>query len=258
MKLSKHLGAWFLALALCLALPLPALAHFLWLSPSDFIPKEGNRIKIYVCLGHRFPLQDFFETSRVTGLELYGPQGKAVKVPALNEFMFQTEALSQPGVYLAATEKKPGFFTTLDKGFARKPKPGLKGVKKCSQFLYIMKSIVVVGQGGQGDVSRRIGQPLELVPLDNPAQLKPGDFMRIQVLLKGKPLRGAFVYATYAGFSDLGAFAYTNQANRDGIFTLRILRPGTWLVHVKHEQDYPDPKECDLLQYNSSLTFLIK
>lgn len=258
MKMTKRLGVWLMATVFCLALPLPALAHFLWLSPSEFMPKQGNHLKMYVCLGHRFPLEDFFNTNRVTGLELYGPQGKAVKVPVLNDFMFQTEALSQPGVYLAATEKKPGFFTTLTKGFARKPKPGLEGIKKCSQFLYIMKTVVVVGQGGQGDVSRRLGQSLELVPLDNPAQLKPGDFMRIQVLLKGKPLRGAFVYATYAGFSDSGAFAYTNQADRDGIFTLRVLHPGIWLVYVKHEEPYPDPKMCDLLQYNSSLTFVVK
>jgi len=256
-KFLKHVWAMIFVSAICLTLSTPALAHFIWLSPSDYTPHEGARIKFFVGLGHRFPIEDFFKTDRVTGVKLYDPQGKAVMVPALNDFMFQTEPLTQPGVYLAVTEKKPGFFTKLEKGFARAPKPGLKGVKKCSQFLYIMKTVAVVGEGQLGDISRKTGQALELIPLDNPGKLRPGDFMRIQVLLEGKPARGIFVYATYAGFSELGAFAYTNQADKNGVFTLRILQPGTWLVHVKHEQPYPNPRECDVLQFNSNLTFVV-
>lgn len=237
----------------------PALAHFGWLSPTSYTPAEGKNIKVLVGWGHHFPVEDFAKTDQVEGMTWYDPQGKKVTLPAVNDFMFQTEALKQPGVYIAAAQKKAGFFTRLEKGFRRGPKTGLKGVKQCSRSHNFMKSIVVVGSGDQGDVSRAVGQELELVPLDNPSKLKAGDDMRIKVLFQGKPVEGwPMVYATYGGFSTGSAYAYTSYADRDGIFTLRILQAGTWLVQVKMETPYPDPKECDINRYNSTLTFVVK
>ena len=258
MKRSKFpLAAACLALV-CLTAG-PALAHFGWLSPQSFTPGEGRKLKVMVGWGHHFPMEDFAKADQVEGLTWYDPQGKKMSLPAINDFMFQTEDLKQPGVYMAATQKKAGFFTRLETGFRRGPKTGLKGVKLCTLSHNFMKSIVVVGSGDQGDVSRVVGQELELVPLDNPAKLTAGDDMRIKVLFQGKPVQGyPTVYATYGGFSSELAYAYTSFADKQGIFKLRILKAGTWLVQVKMETPYPDPKECDLNRFNSTLTFMVK
>ncbi len=112
---------------------------------------------------------------------------------------------------------------------------------------------------GAGEVSRVVGQELELVPLKNPAALKVGDTLPIKVLFKGQPVPDyPPVNATYAGFENKYAFAHTSSAGKDGITNLRILHNGTWLVMVSVKQPYPDAKECDTVSYTSVLTFEVK
>lgn len=258
MRLFKKLGLLACLAGLLLLGAQTALAHTAWLSLPHHAIKQGNKCKIMIGWGHKFPLDDFLEAKKVTGVTLYNPEGKASEVPAINEFQFQTGALQEAGTYVIAASKAPSFFTRLEKGFARKPKTGLKGVKSCSRSLGFMKAVLTVGTGGPGDVSRKVGHDLELVPLDNPANLKPGDDMRIQVLLKGQPVTGyPMAFATYEGFNAPG-FAYSSYVNNEGIFTLRILQAGAWLVHMKMSEPYPNPQECDVINYISELTFTIK
>ncbi len=241
--------------------PFTAEAHNPWLSLPHHYVEEGGQVKVLFGWGHKFPLDDFLKDGDVTGVTLHPPEGEPTRVSSVNEMLFETPPLRQSGVYLVTSEKKPGFFTSLEKGFVLKPKAGLEGVKRCSSSRSFMKAIVVAGENGAGKVSRRVGQALELVPLDDPATLKAGDDMRIQVLFQGEPVDDwPLVHATYSGFGVPHAFAYSDYASgyRDGIFTLRILESGSWLVLVKKEEPYPDPAECDVVTYKSVLTFEVK
>ena len=237
----------------------PALAHFPWLSVPHHYAAAGKKVKILVGWGHQFPLDDFAKTSSVAGVTIYDPAGKKTEVAAINDFMFQTEALTAPGAYVAVSQRAPAFYTKLDKGFARKPKTGLKGVKKCYHSSSFLKAIIQVSEGGGGDVSRKVGHGLELVPLKNPAQLKVGDVLPIQVLFNGKPLSDhTMLLATYTGFPSAGAWAHASYAGQDGVAKLRILKPGAWLAYVNVTKPYPKPQECDVTSYGSALTFEIK
>lgn len=254
----KRLSSILLMLAALMLAASPALAHMPWLSVAECNPAVGKKVKIMIGWGHKFPLDDFAKAEDMAGVTLYDPQGKAVKLAASNEFMFETEALTVPGAYLVAAQKKPGFYTKLEKGFARTPKTGLSGVKSCSHSLSFMKTVVNVGDG-KGDVSRKLGHELELVPLKNPGELKVGDTLPIQVLFKGQPVDDyPLVLATYAGFPDSHAFAHTSHAGNDGVAKVRILHNGAWMVMVNLKKHYPDPKECDQTSYTAALTFEIK
>jgi uncharacterized GH25 family protein len=259
MKLTKKLAILAcLAGLICLAAQ-SALAHSAWLSLPYYELEQGRKCKAFIGWGHQYPLDDFLKADGVTGVTIYDPKGQASPVKAINDFMFETGALKEAGAYVLASAKKPGFFTRLEKGFARRPKTGLKGVKQCSCSKNFMKAILNVGEGGTGDVARAVGQELELVPLDNPANLKIGDNMRIKVLFKGKPVTGwPMAYATHQGFIAPG-FAYASWVNgKDGIFTLPILAKGAWLVNFSMSKPYPNPKECDITKYVGQLTFAIK
>lgn len=87
------------------------------------------------------------------------------------------------------------------------------------------------GAPGFGTIS---GDRLEVVPLTNPAEVKVGDEMPLQLLFDGKPL-SARVFATYDGFSTReGTFAATTVAEKDGSAHVKITAPGLWVVKVSH------------------------
>jgi len=253
----KKIVCPLLLLAAMILAAAPALAHFPWLTLPNFDLKKGQSVKVRIGWGHQFPVDDLLKASEITKVSIYDPQGKVLEAPAINEFMFEGPALNQPGAYIVAASKKPGFYTKLAKGFSRKPKSAVKGAKICYHTMAYMKAVINVEKGG-GQVDRVLGQELELVPLKNPASLKVGDYLPIQVLFKGKPVEGyPLVLATYAGFPNSKAFAHASYAVKDGIAKLRILHNGRWLVFVNLKKPYSDPKECDQSNYSSVLTFNI-
>lgn len=110
------------------------------------------------------------------------------------------------------------------------------------------------GAAGFGTLS---GDRLEIVPLANPADMKVGDELPLQILFDGKPLP-VRVFATHDGFSTRGGtFATTAMAEKDGPAYVKITAPGLWVVKASHTQaeDAPSHKRYSA---NSNLVFLVK
>lgn len=82
--------------------------------------------------------------------------------------------------------------------------------------------------------STAIGDTLEIVPLTNPATVKPGEELTVKVQFKGQPL-ATNVYATYDGFSkEENTYAYFTEGHKDGTAKVKITQPGIWMVRVQH------------------------
>lgn len=231
-----------------------AMAHYPWLMSSNFSPSADQAANIYLAWGHNFPLEGFMPKERVDQISLIKPDGKRVDLEA-TETGYVTPKLT-PGVNLVLASQKGGFFTRTREGSKRQSKEGLKDVIRCSYSSNNMKSILNVGKGGDG-LDRATGQPLEIIPLSNPADLKPGDRMNVKITMRGEPY-GGMVYATYAGFSTEGAYAYTVEADNEGKASIRMMHPGQWLVRAKVEQEYPDRAVCDVESYTTTLTFAVR
>jgi uncharacterized GH25 family protein len=74
--------------------------------------------------------------------------------------------------------------------------------------------------------STAIGDTLEIVPLTNPATVKPGDELTVRVLFKGQP-PPTNVYATYDEFStEENTYAYYTEGHKDGRAKVKITQPG--------------------------------
>lgn len=95
------------------------------------------------------------------------------------------------------------------------------------------KALVNITPADNG-FSTVIGDMLEIVPVTNPATVKPGDEMTVSVLFKGQPLP-TNVYATYDGFSkEENTYAYYTEGHKDGTAKVKITEPGIWMVRVQH------------------------
>ncbi len=232
-----------------------AHAHYPWLMASSFTPAEGRAATVYPAWGHAFPFEGFMASDRVGSVEIVSPDGKKTALEASGASGYITPELRQ-GIHVVLASQKSGFFTRTKQGSKRQSKEGLSDVIACSYSSNNMKAILNVGQG-KGAMDRQFGQPLEIVPLSNPADLKVGDYMDVKITVRGEPY-GGMVFASYAGFSTVGAYAYTVEADDQGKASIRILHPGQWLVRAKVEQPYPDAAVCDVEAYTTTLTFAIR
>lgn len=231
-------------------------AHYPWLLVGNPYPhKEGQEAKVYVGMGHVYPLDSFMEKERLENLKLITPAGVTSDLLAKNEVEYRTEPLNQAGVHMVIANQGKGYFTKTRQGGERKPKTGLSDVVRCFYSDNTMKA--VFGEGDGAVLTRPVGHSLEIVPLANPAVLKVGDELPVQVLYRGQPYEG-MVFATYEGFSTNGAYAYSIGTDAQGKAAIRLLDRGRWLIYSRVEQSYPDPAVCDVEAFNSTLTFSLR
>lgn len=260
MKKKPHLNKSPIIVALLLAtvlLPLTAHAHCSWIQLTDYTPEKGAPLNLIIGWGHRYPVDGFLKEDALKAVTLIGPEKDAPKIVRTSEVELQSEtSLTREGTYLVVAQRKAGFYSKTAHGGKSVSKKGLKDVIRCSYSHMCMKAVANVGKAGRADMV--VGQPIEIIPIENPANLRAGDYLPIRVVADGKPYRGE-VLATYAGFStDKDTFAYATKTDKQGEARIKILQSGIWLVKVCREIPYPDPAECDIQSYVGTLTFKVE
>ena len=103
-------------------------------------------------------------------------------------------------------------------------------------YVRTLKCLVQVGGDGAdaipSELHRQVlGQRIEIVLLQNPYRLDPGDTLEVQVLAHGTPVEGQLVNAFNAG---RGAPVSRQQAHTDaeGIARFNLAGAGLWLVRL--------------------------
>ncbi len=112
------------------------------------------------------------------------------------------------------------------------------------------KTIVDIGDGGARVFDRPAGHALELVPLADPQQLRPGDTLAVRLLYRGTPVAGARLHAGAAppGLTTTSDTAAARAAQwqdveaetaTDGTARVVVTRGGLWNVRVLHAAPAP-------------------
>ena len=100
----------------------------------------------------------------------------------------------------------------------------------------IEKFSKAVVNASTGDLSclRPIGDKLEIISRTNPADIKPGQEIEVQVLLDGQPVTVP-VFATFDGFSaEENTYAYYTEGRPDGTARVKVTQPGLWMVRAEY------------------------
>lgn len=223
-----------------------AQAHTLWLNATDFTPTLAETSKstnIFLGWGHDFPVQDFLKTSNLEDYYFVTPNGKKKPLtPIAQEGFLEAEMkCTKEGTYLVVANKK---------AYTR---------NKVTRIAFA-KAVVNVNHKA-GDISKPMGQQLEIIPLKNPGSLKMGDYLPVKVLFNSQPLPYAEVFANYAGFSTDSASAYVIHANKEGVAKIRLIKDGDWKIELEHE--IPDTRKdkdpaSETLRLISSFTFEVR
>jgi hypothetical protein len=123
------------------------------------------------------------------------------------------------------------------------------------------KSILHLGSPEEEVATKPIGLKLEIVPQRDPASVSPGEKLTLKVLFDGKPLSNAqlgIVSDVAPGNAvEEGEPYLTTLTSFEGIASIPISSPGTWLVRLVHMIPAGDGKPHDWESFFSTLTFRV-
>lgn len=249
------------AILLLAALPTAAGAHDIWLDVDAFVLEAGEELVVRQVvgeeLGHVSSASEELPVLRdmTPRFELITEQGTVDLLAELPDIREQPEvkpvlrrridssglvlvAMDHAVIYTAHTDEE--FFAYLEHegldpaGFL----PHL--VEDDFQeegYLRTLKALVrVEGKSGSpvkesGLHSRAIGQPIELLLLENPYALEAGDELTVQALLNGRPLAGVALKALRSdGVNPVSS--QTRETNDQGLASFELDRAGRWLLRM--------------------------
>ncbi|TVP89029.1 MAG: DUF4198 domain-containing protein [Thioalkalivibrio sp.] len=231
----------------------PALAHYPWITVHE---GEDESESFRISFGHTFPEAGLLRVDRLDGVRVVQPDG-GVEALELEEREYHPLPDATEGAVMIVAEQKPAYWSRTHEGGRRASREAYPDAFSCSQSANSMKA--VAGHGTGAAWQHRQGHALEVVPLVDPAGLRFGDPLSVQVLLHGEPWVGD-VRATHAGHSRDGGhdYALTVRTDADGVARMVPAVSGYWLVQVHASEEYPDPAVCDRRSYNATLTFTVR
>jgi uncharacterized GH25 family protein len=263
----RFLGGFLLWLLWAPAL----LAHNFWIEPSTFTPAPGQRLAVRLRVGvelkgdpvprdpalmKRFLAAGPSGDSPVPGVPNTEPAGfESFAAPGLYTIVYDS-GRSPLGLDAAKFEeylKDEG----LEKISALRARQGKSAAGAKEVFSRCAKALLNVGNGGAGPGFDRVfNQRLELVAEKNPYALAGGGELPVRLLYEGKPLAGALVMALQRDRPDKvdKVMARTDARGRA---TLKLDRPGFWLVKAVHMIPAPPDAGADWESFWASLTFAL-
>lgn len=244
-------------LALVLLFPLTSQAHMFWLLTDKDAPNVNEPVQVEIGFGHKFPQDEEIKEERLGSVKALGPDGREVALKKISTSRYEFVPPAA-GVYLLSAQVVPGFVTRTPQGVKMQNKKGVPDANLCFHFDMAAKTFVFVGGQKQGfDQSAQTA--LEIVPLQDPYNLKKDADLAVQVKFQGKPLAGAEVKFTYDGWPDpQKPFAIIGKTDAQGKIQVKLNTPGKWLIIASHKTPYPSPEECDENLYSASLTFTVR
>ncbi|WP_373753244.1 DUF4198 domain-containing protein [Neisseria weixii] len=182
-------------------------------------------------------------------------------------YQYRSNRPVKDGSYLVIAEYQPTFWSKNAAGWKRVNKTEMADATYCEESRMYGKNIVNVGHESADTaiITKQVGQNLEIVPLDNPANVHVGERFKVRVLYRGEPLANHPVTATFDGFDNsdrskthkVEAQAFYDVTNDKGEVDIIPLRQGFWKVNVEHKTDFRDQKICEKESNYSTLTFQI-
>lgn len=242
-------------------------AHEVWV--ESYHTHGGQHLEAVLGYGD-FPVTEPIPEGRThifkKPLHIVGKDGTSAMIPkpgALTNIEFISKKPLDDGSYLVLAEYSPTFWSENKDGWKQVNLTQMPDATYCEMTQMYGKNIANVGHYAKGKavITAPVGQKLEIVPLDNPANARVGEPFPMKVLFNGEPLSKAEVLATFEGFTTpnkkvhkLEPQAFYDTTLSDGTVNLYPLREGFWKVRVVHKTDYSN-SDCQKLASYATLSF---
>ena len=230
--LSKY-SALTLMVILLMLLPSSLFAHDFW------IEKMGSHFM--VVYGHGSQRLEF-DSSKLKMLKAFDLEGREMRVVSEKRaggVLLKTEA--SPSLFFVAVDD--GYWSKTIYGWRNLPKRKATRVVEAIRSYYYSKAILLWGDICQRPLSEA---QLEIVPLENPIKMRPGEVLPVRVLYQGTPLSGVEVEA--------GDHEKVAVTDKEGIARVKLSKAHP-VLSVKHKEPIRNDPDADFLATTSTLTF---
>lgn len=252
-----------------------AEAHDFWLQPNDYWISPDALTAMTLQVGHGpFRQRSPIPARRITRFQAIAPTGTVVdlheqlrlgepaedgdfrlKSPGVYVLVLQTDDRAQthlPSIRFNDYLKAEGLTPALEQRerLHRMDADGSERYSRCA------KSIVRVGPadaGSQGQVSKPVGLPLEIVPELNPYGTPRAATLPVRVIYAGHPLAGALLKLT--NLQDDASPFEVHLTDAAGRASFTMPNSGSWLLNVIWTRALPHTEETDFETVFSSLSF---
>jgi uncharacterized GH25 family protein len=213
---------------------LPARSHEFILVPQSWKSySSGQQLPFSLVSSHVFMKSEELESPENVKVDY---MGKDIPITANEDFKTYTGTVTigGTGAALLHGHRLGEVWSKTPQGVVKGDRTSLKGVVWSRNYEKFCKTLIPVDGNTQGwDV--KTGDMLEIVPLNNPLELKIGDELEIQILHNGKPVSPEAVTATFDGFTDSpNAYAFFAEPYGEGKAKITISAPGFWMVRVQY------------------------
>ena len=250
-------------------------AHDFWLQPSEYWITPDALTPMTLQVGHGpFRQRSPIPARRITRFQAIAPKGTVVdlheqlrlgqpaedgdfrfRIPGAYVLVLQTDDHAQthlPSIRFNDYLKVEGLTPALEQRaqLNQMDRDGSERYSRCA------KSIVQAGPqdvGSQGQVTKPVGLPLEIVPEANPYGVPRSASLPVRVIYENRPLAGALVKLTDLN-NDESPFE-VHLTDHDGRANFKMPNSGSWLLNVIWTKALPRSEETDFETVFSSLSF---
>lgn len=245
-------------------------AHDFWVEPHRFTADVGDHIQIQLYEGQRLRGVTLpFIPHWFSRFELIDPQGARaihsdmgddpaalirVRNPGSNWVLYRSNrnvvALEADKFHSYLRDEGLEFVIALREAAGQSELPVREYYSRCA------KSLITVGAGPPAQAGAMdFGMTLELVPLSDPAALRPGEPLALWVRYRDDPLPGALVVAFRR---DEPEQIVAGRTDAKGRVSLPLEKSGIWLVKVVHMIPVEDDPTAEWESFWASMTFAVQ
>ncbi|MBC7927127.1 MAG: DUF4198 domain-containing protein [Bryobacteraceae bacterium] len=251
----------FLLLTTCL------FAHDLYLMPAKFQVTPGEKIVVSVHNGDSFPDSDGTTDPRRlldarlsdgTPIDTFQALGKATH--GLTEIRKKGSIWASVHTIPKFIELEPAKFETYlkDEGLtnALDYRKQNGEADKPGRELYSKYAKALITSGAPDTAfSQVLGLTIEFVPQVNPASVKSGESIPIQVLFRGKPAADVQVIKSWSTQGKKSDPVVAGRTDKDGRISVPVETAGKWRFHTLVMERYEKQTEAQWESFWASMTF---
>ena len=263
-----------IALLLAAVFALPGFAHDLFLKLDSYFLPPNSQVAIKILNGSFQSSEGAVNYARLKDVSVVAPTG-AVSHPRETDLTkdettsFLNLRTGAAGTYVVGLSTMPREIDLKAKDFndyleedglpdtlAQRKRDGELEKDARERYAKHVKAIYQVGDARTDSYKKVLGYPAEIVPQQNPYNLKVGKTLKVLCLKDGKPLANQLLLTGREEGTELNVEPEV-RTDKNGVANVRLGGKGKWYVKFINMTKLSDPK----LDYESkwaTLTFEIK
>lgn len=265
----------FVALTLLVAAAGTLAAHDLFLRAESYFIAPNSTVRLRVLNGTFTTSEAAVAKDRLRDLSLLTPGGaRQLDTTAWAErgkMSLLTARIGESGTYLVGASLRPREIRLEAKDFnaylasdgipdvleARR-RNGELGRPARERYSKHVKAVLQAGSSRTNGYSVGLGYPAELIPLDNPYDVRLGDILRIRTVVDGKPVSHQLVIA--GGRTASGARIAERSVRTDsaGVARIPLRARGVWYAKFIHMTPAVGDTTIDYESKWATLTFAVR